>query len=313
MVLRENIPYGLLPYSRYYSWPYVTVHERLASHFEAMIPPSVSVSAQATLVPHISERKSIYLFPYGDTTADYIFLDVTNYTSPFDSSAYNSSEYIAEVKKVLLSGNYGMVAAQYGYLLLKRGLPAPGISSYSTSVTGDGEFPDLPDEFCSFSRVSPQQVQHPLQVDFTPAVDSRGVVSLVGYSVSHIDTNKNVQVTAYWRVNTPILPPLRIELLMYDTHEKEEFSSDDFPALSWCPTSTWKPGTILRTISSSLGIPKIPNGLAHVAIALLPFSAQLSTISSVAERLPLQIVKAPPSVTPIEGTNALQLDSFKIT
>jgi uncharacterized membrane protein len=310
MVLRENIPYGLLPYSRYYSWPYVTTHEKLASHFEAMIPPTASVSAQTTLVPHVSERKSIYLFPYGDTTADYIFLDVTNYTSPFDSSPYNSPAYIAEVKKVLLSGNYGVVAAQDGYLLLKRGLPSPGISRYFASETGEGQFPVLPDEFCSFSRVSPQQVQHPLQVDFTPADDSRRVLSLVGYSVSHFDSIKNVQVTAYWRVNTPELPPLRIELLMYDTHGKEEFSSVDFPALSWCPTSTWKPGTILRTISSSVGTYAVPNGLAHVAIALLPLSAPLSTISSVAERLPLQIVKAPPSVTPIEGTNALQLDSF---
>jgi hypothetical protein len=138
-------------------------------------------------------------------------------------------------------------------------------------------------------------------------------VSLVGYSVSHLDANKNVQVTAYWKVNTPELPPLRIQLLMYDIHGKEEFSSVNFPSLSWCPTSTWKPGTILRTTSSSLGMHKLPNGLAHVAIALLPFSAPFSTISSVSERLPLQIVKAPPSVTPIAGTNALQLDSFRKT
>jgi hypothetical protein len=117
-------------------------------------------------------------------------------------------------------------------------------------------------------------------------------------------------MTAYWRVNTPQLPPLHIELLLYDTHGKQEFSSIDFPALSWCPTSTWKPGTILRTTSSTLWIYNVPNGLAHVAIALLPFNASFGTISSVAERLPLEIVKAPASVIRIEGANAIQLDSF---
>src|SRR5260370_34977481 len=198
MVLRENIPSALLPYPRYYSWPYVTAHDRLASQFEAMIPTTASVSAQATVVPHVSERRSIYLFPSGDTPADYIYLDVTNYTSPFDSSPYNSPQYISEVKKVLLSGNYGVVAAQDGYLLLKRGLPAPGISSYSASQTEDEVFPNLPDAFCSFSRVSPQQVQHPLQVDFTPAGGSGSVVSLLGSSCSHLKVNKSVQVTAYW-------------------------------------------------------------------------------------------------------------------
>src|SRR5258708_8425832 len=143
MALRENIPSGLLMYSRYFYWPYVTAHDKLASHFEAMIPPTASVSAQATLVPHVSERRSIYLFPYGDATADYIYLDVTNYTSPFDSSPYNSPQYIAELKKEFLSGKYGVVAAQDGSLLLKRGLPAPGISSHSTSQMAEAVSPNL--------------------------------------------------------------------------------------------------------------------------------------------------------------------------
>ena len=106
------------------------------------------------------------------------------------------------------------------------------------------------------------------------------------------------------------LPPLHIQLLLFDVHGKAQFSSVDFPALSWCPTSTWKPGTILRISSSAQWIGGVPNGLVHVAIALLPFAASSDITSSVKERLPLQIIKAPPSVTPIVGTNALQLESF---
>jgi len=307
MVLRENISSGLLPYSHYFSLPNVTAHDRLASHFEAMIPPTASVSAQTTLVPHVSERRNIYLFPYGDTTADYIFLDVTNFTYPLDSSPYNSPEYIAEVKKVMLSGNYGVVAAQDGYLLLKRGLPTPGILPYSASQTEDGVFPDLPDSFCSFSRVSPQQVQHPLQVDFTLTDGSGSIVSLVGFSVSHLDANKNVQVTAYWKVNAANQTPLRIMTILTDQNDKEEDSRIDFPIISWCPTPSWKPGTIVRTISNSLNLGNVPNGLAHVSLALLPFSVPFGTIMAVKNRIPLHIVKPSAKVTLLQGTNALQI------
>src|SRR5205807_2421930 len=119
--------------------------------------------AQSNLVPHISERKSIYLFPYQDTSADYIFLDTTSYFYPFQSSY----SYTNEVKKVIMGGNYGVVAAQDGYLLLKRGLPAPGISPLSPVQQGDDVLPQLPDNFCSFIQVSPSAVSHPLRVDFS--------------------------------------------------------------------------------------------------------------------------------------------------
>jgi len=311
-MVQQDIPYGSLPFSRGFSWPQVTDHVRLAQRFIDLIPQSASVSAQSSLVPHISERNSIYLFPYQDTTADYIFLDTTSFTYPFQSSAYTS-----EVKKVLMGGKYGVVAAQDGYLLLKRGLPAPGISPLSPTLEGNDVLPQLPEGFCSFTQVRPQDVTNPVQIDFssTTSAHTTDSLSLVGYSVSppksfSIVTPYFVQATTYWKVNTSQIPPLHIELLLFDSHGKEEFSSIDFPALSWCPTSTWKPGTILRITSSTLWIYNVPNGLAHVAIALLPFNASFSTISSVAERLPLQKVKAPASVTPIEGANAIQLESF---
>jgi uncharacterized membrane protein len=311
-VVREDIPYGSLPVSRGFTWPQVTDHVRLAQRFVDMIPESASVSAQSSLVPHISERKSIYLFPYQDESADYIFLDTTSYYYPLQSLSY-----INQVKKVIMGGNYGVVAAQDGYLLLKKGLPAPGISPLSPAQQGDDVLPQLPDEFCSFIHVSPQQVPHPLRVDFSTNVNSSSGadLSLVGYSVAppksfSIVTPYYLQVTSYWKVNTSELPPLHVQLLLFNTHGKEEFSSLDFNALSWCPTTTWKPGTLVRITSSALWIGNVPNGLAHIAIGLLPFTASSDITSSVTERFPLQIVKAPPSVSPIEGANALQLDSF---
>jgi uncharacterized membrane protein len=310
-VVREDMPYGSIPISKAFTWPQITNHARLAQPIIDMIPESASVSAQSSLVPHISERKSIYLFPYQDKSADYIFLDTTSYFYPFQSSY----AYINEVKNVLMGGNYGVVAAQDGYLLLKRGLPAPGISPLSPAPQGYDVLPHLPDSFCSFIRVSPQQVTHPLNVNFSSSVNSKTDLSLVGYSVAppqsfSVVTPHYMQVTAYWKINTPQLPPLSLQLLLFNAHGQQEFASADFPSLSWCPTSTWKPGTILRTTSSAVWIGAVPNGLAHVAIAVLPFTTSIDTTGDDTERLALHILKAPPLVTPIEGRNALQLDSF---
>ena len=310
-VVREDYPYGSLPFSRGFSWPQITAHTALAQRFINKIPASASVSAQSSLIPHISERNSIYLFPYQDDSAEYIFLDTTSFYYPLQSISF-----ISQVKKVILSGNYGVVAAQDGYLLLKRGLPSPGISPFSPVQQGDDVLPQLPDDFCSFVRVSPQQVTHPLNVDFSSNASSSAGISLVGYSVAPPSSfsilQPFMQVTTYWKVNASQLPPLRIQLLLLDKYGKQQLSSVDFPALSWCPTSTWKPGTLLRTTSATLWVGNVPHGLAHVAIALLPFAASFSTISSVTERLPLHIVTAPRVVTPVQGTNALQLDAITI-
>src|SRR6266566_4715667 len=303
-VVREDFTYGSLAFSQGFTWPQVTAHDQLAQRFVDMIPPSASVSAQSNLVPHISERTNIYMFPYGNDRADYIFLDVTNYTYPLYSGQYNQ-----DVNQILLGGNYGIVAAQDGYLLLKRGLPPPGVAPYSPSQTGSSAIPNLPESFCSFVSVPPQQVTHPLQVDFNATDGSNDNLSLVGYSFSPPDAftaNANtryMQVTTFWRVNTPALPALRIQVLLTNKSAKEEYSSTDFPALSWCPTNNWKPGTILRATSRTLYIGNVPTGLAHVSIARLPLADPLGTIAAQRDRLPLHIVNAPGTIVPTQGTN----------
>ena len=121
-----------------------------------------------------------------------------------------------------------------------------------------------------------------------------------------------MQVTAYWKVNAIDPPPLKILTILTDQNDKEEFSSVDFPTISWCPTVSWQPGTIVRTISSTLYIGNVPVGLAHVGLALLPFATPFGTILTVTNRVPLHIVSAPAGVSLVSGTNALQIDSFTI-
>ncbi len=313
-VVRADAIHSSMPFAQGFQWPQTTPHNALAQRFIDMIPSTASVSAQSALAPHISHRLNVYLFPYADDSSDYVFLDVTSDVYPF----FGSLAYIHEVKKVLLNGDYGVLAAQDGYLLLKRGLPSPGLSPYSPSQGGgdfDNLLPNLPDEFCSFIRVSPQQVIHPLQVTFSDP-HSAASMDLVGFNVAAANTFSvsagYMQVTTYWKVNTPTLPPLRVLVLITDAAGGKHFASTDFPAASWCPTNTWEPGMLLSLASKIFSLHHIPTGLAQVSLALLPLAHPSSTMMDEQDWLPLHIVNAPGTVPPISGRNALPLATITI-
>jgi len=140
-VIHYDTLQGPLPISKEYQWPVVTTHDTLAQHFIKDIPSTASVSAQSALVPHVSHRASIYLFPYGDgvTTpayASYIFLDKTSDPYPY----YDTSAYEKEVSKVLRSGTYNIVKQQDGYMLLK--LSHPAVVPSTSSIYPQGRKPE---------------------------------------------------------------------------------------------------------------------------------------------------------------------------
>ncbi|HET8851039.1 MAG TPA: DUF2079 domain-containing protein, partial [Ktedonobacteraceae bacterium] len=127
--------YNAMPYAPGFLWPQATAHNRLASHFLGKIPADASISAQTTLVPHLSHRQRIYLFPYADDDADYILLDAKSYTYPF----HHYKDYAATVKTILLQGNYGVVDMDDGYLLLQRGHPPTDIKPAIHMIDEDGD------------------------------------------------------------------------------------------------------------------------------------------------------------------------------
>ncbi len=129
-VVLVDFAHSAMPFAQDFRWPRLSEHSAMAQHFMALIPPTASVSAQTRLVPHLSQRLSIYLFPYGDEQAEYILLDVTGDIYPYS----NVRAYDGEVKKVLLGGAYGIIALGNGYLLLERGLPPPVVLPYSLST-----------------------------------------------------------------------------------------------------------------------------------------------------------------------------------
>ncbi|GAC1381894.1 MAG: hypothetical protein NVSMB33_08850 [Ktedonobacteraceae bacterium] len=298
---------GATQYATTYQWPQTNAHTDLAQRFIDMIPASASVSAQTRLVPHVSHRMNIYLFPYADDRADYIFLDVTANTYPL-----YSDQYIHEVKTVLFSGQYGIVAAQDGYLLLKKGLPAVGVSPYSpygSSSTVDHLLPNLPPEFCSFLNVAPQQVQNPLQATFSESTTS--ALNLVGiymplYSVYSLSSGSS-QLTTYWTVHAPTKEPARFLVILTDKDGNQHFVTTAFPGITWCPTNTWQSGKVYSVIGNVFLLRDIPAGIAHISLVLLPATHTVDTMVDEQSWFPVKVEHAPATVTVNTGGNSLQL------
>ena len=312
---RADINQGITPFTRGFTWPQSSAHTALAQTFLNQVPSTASVSAQSSLVPHLSHRTSIYLFPYADTTADYIFLDVTSDLYPF----VNSLDYIRAVKTLLLNGTYGIVAAHDGYLLLKRGLAGPGVSSFSAVQTAeapdiDDVLPALPRPFCSFVRSSSRSVPHPVQVSFSQhSPSSSGAMTLIGFSVaapSKVSISAGyLSLTTYWQVSDTIEMPLQQVVLLTDAKGHDHLVSTDVPSVYWCQTNTWKPEMVMRLSSRvfSLKTLALPKGPAHLSFALIPLLQSAKNVMDIQARLQVQVLHAHETVSMRPGTNALQL------
>jgi hypothetical protein len=321
--------HGHMPYSQGFRWPQATAHTALAQRFFEMIPSDASVSAQMMLVPHISQRKQIYQFPYGvplsypvyaypEDNADYVLLDVTGDIYPY----YSTVEFVRDIKSLLVNGYYGIVAAQDGFLLMKRGLPSPGLSSFSAVKPG----PDVnnglvslnfPNNFCSYVYVSPQEVTNPLRATFT---DAKGHMDLIGFSIKGANTfsrsSSYMAMTTFWQVSKPVSSPLQILFLLRDKDGKEYYANNDVPALFWCQTQTWEPGKIVKVTTRLFNLKELPapNGLVQMSIALLPMMQSSGKIVDMQSwlmnrqvRLPVHVVNGPDTVSVVQDTSALQL------
>jgi hypothetical protein len=100
-----------------FSWPATSAHTRAADQLVALIPPAASVSAQSNLVPHLSNRRAIYLFPYQADTAQYVLIDTKGERYPLQDAA---ATYTNDVAGLLADPAYHMVATRDGLILLAR-------------------------------------------------------------------------------------------------------------------------------------------------------------------------------------------------
>ncbi len=230
--LYEQRGHGYLPLARGFTWPEQTAHSRLANDIIGLIPPNASVSAQSDLVPHLSHRRFVYLYPFRAEQSDYVFLDVTGNLYPYTTEPVT---YLQTVQALLSSHADHVVAAKDGYLLLAKG---PGTSLNPTDPNG------LPETFYSFTHLpASQMIPHPLEIRFGSALE------LVGYSVTPplpIGVNTYITVTTYWRVTAPLVQHTQYtpQLLLIGPDGAVR-TFQDFATVQWRPMNTWQPGETL--------------------------------------------------------------------
>ena len=252
---REQVQHGYLPVAKGFSWPQPTAHSQLADQFIALLPANASVSAQSDLVPHLSHRRFVYLYPYKAQTADYVLLDVTGNQYP---QGIGAQSYADGVRRLLTTQTDHVVAAADGYLLLAHG---PGASE--PSATGGADPLGLPPAFYSFTQTTPDAIRHPLAMRFGTSL------MLVGYDVSPTSViylnHPTLTVTFYWRVTAPLAAHTTATLVLTRANHTEYLYSG-FPTTEWLPMQRWQPGPTMVTRSHLLELSVAELGSLHIGV-----------------------------------------------
>ncbi|MBX6772019.1 MAG: DUF2079 domain-containing protein [Chloroflexi bacterium] len=222
---------GYTPLSGEFVGYEVTAHDRLGDRLAAevgrLVPLEAPISAQSNLYPHVDHRPDITMFP-GVGNARLVFLDVA--TLP-NTTGINEGIHDA-VRRLLDSGQFGVVAAEDGYLILMRGAPVR----------------PLPDAFYSFARAGSPRITHPLDVLFGDRLELLGFDVLPG-------RDGTVNLRVYWRARAKI--PQDYFLTFYITdgrgHERGAALHRE-PANEWYRTPLWRPGEIVQVTTYNLPI-----------------------------------------------------------
>ncbi|CAN5793278.1 hypothetical protein BH10CHL1_BH10CHL1_09810 [soil metagenome] len=208
----------------------ITAHDRLLARFMAQLPSTAAVTATAAVHPHVSHRRYVYQFPIGleaPGQADWALLDVTTNT---DMAPGDLKTRVDQ----LLAGDWGVVDAVDGFLLLHKGVPAKTI----------------PDAFYTFARA--------------PATDEKNLsdVSLQSQSVTVADWSRwrQTKVITRWVVGKKFDPATSRPDLKIITPADDllfSYSQATPPALVWYPPARWHVGEVIQITSPPLTLPRI--------------------------------------------------------
>lgn len=243
---------GFTPLGAAYQLPAIGAHQRIEARFVAMIPRRVPVSTQDVLDPHLSSRHYLYLFEDTGTippplpAAHSILLDASGPTYPLPSYQLHDRA------KSRLAGNWGVVAADDGLILLRQGVRNTHI----------------PARFYRYAYAGHTAIAHRLHLV------AHGV-EVAGYNVQHADLANhripNLDYTIYIR-------PLRrlsanMQPVIFERMGSQIMSIDCQPlGLDWLPASRWRPGQTYAVRMQSIETDWATPGRAQLFVEILPFS-----------------------------------------
>lgn len=283
---RDN---GFTPLRPSWIFPPMTAHAALGQSLLRLIPATAAVAAQDTLNPHFGGRAGIYLFP-DDSQAEYVVLDATAPTVPLTPDIL-----YAEAQRLLASGQWGIITATDGYLILRR--QHPGAPHLPTII---------PSQFYTF--VLPQHI-HP---QHTVAVRFGRSLTLIGYDIARReDVNlraPDVLLTTYWRVSQP-LPSITITTYLTGVNGQLRDVFADQPAQDWYPETRWRPGQIISLTSVEMGVGGTAPGIIRPALAVRNPSA---SFWNEAGRQPVRIVQTDSSLGTLNHGTVLTFAPLKV-
>jgi uncharacterized membrane protein len=254
----------------------ITEHDRLAERFIAQIPPDATLAAQGKLYPHLSNRLTAYQLP-DVNEAEYVFFDVTTGTWPV-----HPNDIWALAQDLLNSGNYGVLDAADGYLLLKRSLPTT----------------DLPAAFYDFARENEVNPQYPLSVEFGDQL------RLLGFDVLDDPRRQETVVRLYLQPLKP-LADLRLYPFFVDDQNHIVETTDQRPLLTqlWYPPRLWQPGEVVvaETMPWALG------ERWSLAVGVL----QGHDWTDWSQRLPVTVVDSPQPLRRFEANTWVRVATFE--
>ncbi|HEV8194039.1 MAG TPA: DUF2079 domain-containing protein [Ktedonobacterales bacterium] len=260
-------------------WPTVTAHDRIGDEILTAIPPNASVSAQATLVPHLSQRRRIYQFPSEAMAADYVLLDVTDSVYyPFNSW----KDYVRATKQVLNSCRVLPVEARDGYLLLQHIDPSEPTASSCN--------PELPPPFFAFAYATPPPSATQVSVMYA------GALQLMAYELDSRQVDQEdhqpLTITTYWRALKPVTQPLTAVITLTRPNGTR-YVTTSLLQQPWLPPDQWQPGATIRMQTSPLYLRAEDRGELLLGVEVRAGAPEAAP--SVSAAVPALITKPAPS------------------
>lgn len=208
----------------------VTAHHRQVEAALRQIPTDAVVAAQDPLVPHLSHREQIYLFPWvpDGVQPDYVALDQEMGTYPLERPAYRTQFYN------LLAGTEYEITQQIDsfYVFHYVAAVAPDVKQadrWGDSLTLIGY---------SLAAAEPGEPFAPLSAP--------------------LSAGSTVRIALFWRVEQPIPQNYTVFVHLLDGSDRLLAQHDSWPAEAHRPTSILPAGAIVRDVHNLRSSEMIP-------------------------------------------------------
>jgi len=211
---------GETPLAADFRWPQITPHQQAAEAMFAQVSPDAVLSASDRLNPHVSGRRTIYLFPRLED-ADTVLYDAT----PTNVPVITRDEYDL-VRSLINEQGFGIVDGRDGVLLLRKGVINRTIpEAFYTFVHADGAIP---------------QVR--AQVRFEESL------LLTGFDVVQVRPSApRIYLRLYLEPLRASLEGLRLFAFLTDDKGRPVPGSEyELPGAVWYPPARWAAGQAVR-------------------------------------------------------------------